>query len=136
MKLILSKTIEDFHLKSQARESTHFFMVSKRNKICRTRVLLAFTGMLRSEMCSIGLCLPVVIRLTRLAPRELDTDNLAAAFKPVRDCVADLIRPGFRPGRADGTKLMQWEYEQKKGKPKEYAVIVEIFREEIKCTRS
>lgn len=58
--------------------------------------------------------------LTRLAPRELDSDNLAAALKAVRDGVADAL------GMDDGDPRLVWLYGQRRGKPGEYAVQVEI----------
>lgn len=72
--------------------------------------------------------LPCVVKLTRIAPRSLDDDNLRSAFKIVRDCVSDRIKPGLAPGRADA-KDITFEYDQKKGKPKEYAIKIEIFYE-------
>ena len=60
------------------------------------------------------------IRLTRLAPRELDSDNLVASMKAVRDGVADAL------GMDDGDERLRWRYAQRKGKPGEYSVLVEI----------
>lgn len=74
---------------------------------------------------------PVAIKLTRVAPRSLDTDNLiGGAMKGIRDCVADLIIPGLAAGRADGLSgpwCITWSYDQKKGLPKEYSLEIEIF---------
>lgn len=50
-----------------------------------------------------------VIVLTRVAPRFLDSDNLAAAMKSYRDGVADRLRID------DATPLVRWEYAQRKG---------------------
>lgn len=62
----------------------------------------------------------VVITLTRIAPRELDDDNLASGFKACRDGVADWL------GIDDGSKRLQWRYEQRKGKPGQYAAEVHV----------
>ena len=62
--------------------------------------------------------LPTVVRLTRIAPRELDDDNLAGGFKSVRDGIADWL------GIDDRDPRVKWRYGQIKGKPKEYAVRV------------
>ena len=51
----------------------------------------------------------IIITLTRIAPRELDDDNLASGFKGVRDGVADWL------GIDDGSKRLKWLYEQRKG---------------------
>lgn len=44
--------------------------------------------------------------LTRYGPRKLDTDNLAASFKFIRDEIA------FRVGVDDGDERWEWEYKQ------------------------
>ena len=62
--------------------------------------------------------------LTRIAPRSLDADNLAASFKNIVDGVASWLKPGLAPGRADDGLTL--EFHQQKGKPKEYKVIVEL----------
>lgn len=63
---------------------------------------------------------PCVVTLTRIAPRALDDDNLRGAFKAIRDGVAD------RLGVNDADPAVSWRYDQRRGKPKEYAVVVEI----------
>lgn len=63
---------------------------------------------------------PVVVTLTRIAPRELDDDNLAGGFKAVRDGVADYF------GVDDRNPLIRWAYAQRKGKPKQYAAEVRV----------
>ena len=60
--------------------------------------------------------LPVLITLTRMAPRTLDDDNLVTAFKSIRDIVADLITPGLQPGRADNKEGIKFAYSQEKNK--------------------
>jgi len=62
----------------------------------------------------------VAITLTRIAPRALDSDNLASGLKAVRDGVADAL------GVDDGTSRIEWRYAQERGKPGEYAVRVAI----------
>ena len=63
---------------------------------------------------------PVVVTLTRIAPRRLDGDNLQRACKAVRDGVADWL------GIDDGSEEVTWLYRQEKGKPRQYAVKVEV----------
>ena len=63
---------------------------------------------------------PCVITLTRIAPRTLDDDNLSGGFKAVRDGVADWLRID------DGDKRLTWKYDQRKGRPKEYAAEVVV----------
>jgi len=64
-----------------------------------------------------------VITLTRVAPRPLDTDNLARSFKAIRDGIADAL------GIDDGSKRLTWNYAQEKGPPKQYAVRIKIEQE-------
>lgn len=63
--------------------------------------------------------LPLRVTLTRVGKRKLDDDNLAAAFKYVRDQVAELIGPD------DGdVYAYQWKYRQRvEGR---YSIEVEI----------
>ncbi len=56
--------------------------------------------------------LPMVVTLTRLmgkSQRPFDSDNLASAFKAVRDGVADAL------GHADNHPQIEWRYAQAKG---------------------
>lgn len=62
----------------------------------------------------------IVITLTRIAPRELDDDNLASGFKATRDGVADWL------GIDDGSKRLKWLYAQRKGRPGQYAALVTV----------
>lgn len=65
--------------------------------------------------------LPAVVTLTRIAPRPVDSDNLTICCKSLRDQIADeLGLPNDRDPR------VEWRYAQERGKPKEYAVRVEI----------
>ena len=80
--------------------------------------------------------LPLVITLTRIGPRKLDTDNLERALSGVRDGIADKPpRPTSKPGRKpasrpswvkvdDGDPGIEWRYAQLVGPPA--AVLIEI----------
>ncbi len=81
-------------------------------------------GHIRSDASKVFLR-ELVIRLTRVAPRALDGDNCQSAFKGVRDGVADALTV------ADNHPNIRWEYAQQKGRPKEYAVLIEITE---RCT--
>ncbi len=67
---------------------------------------------------SLGAGLPSSVKLTRIAPRSLDDDNLRGCLKAVRDGIAD------RLGIDDRDPRVEWCYGQEKGAPKEYAVRV------------
>ena len=64
--------------------------------------------------------LPVIVTITRIAPRELDDDNLQYGCKALRDGIAD------RLGVDDRDKRVEWRYAQAKGKPHEYAAHVKL----------
>ena len=61
---------------------------------------------------------PALVVLTRYAPRKLDDDNLAGAFKAVRDEVA--LQCGFD----DRDEAVRWVYAQERAK--ECGVRVEV----------
>lgn len=67
---------------------------------------------------------PYVVTLERFASRFFDDDNLRAAFKYVRDAVADKLIPGLAPGRADDK--IEWKYKQVKVKRDEAKIKVTI----------
>ncbi len=58
--------------------------------------------------------------ITRVAPRELDSDNLARSMKAVRDQLAELLGVDDRDAR------VAWVPRQRKGHVREYAMTVEI----------
>ena len=63
---------------------------------------------------------PWRLTLCRIAPRRLDTGNLAASMKAVQDGLCDAI------GINDGDEAHAWRYTQRRGEPKEYAVKITI----------
>lgn len=79
-----------------------------------------YAGYLWTHKALRGIQFPATIRLTRIAPRALDGDNLQGALKHVRDGVADRI------GVDDRDPTVTWLYDQRRGEPHEYAVLVEV----------
>ena len=61
--------------------------------------------------------LPIVLTLTRIAPRKLDSDNLQYAFKAIRDGIAAAY--GVKDN--DDT-VIDWRYSQRTGVPRQYAI--------------
>lgn len=93
---------------------------AKRAKRAREhRALACF--MVRSHVATHPL--PVTVHLTRIAPKALDDDNLQSAFKAIRDGVADAY------GIDDRDPRISFRYAQRKGKPKDYAVEIELVKE-------
>lgn len=63
----------------------------------------------------------LTVTITRIAPRKLDSDNLVACAKSVRDAVAEAL------GVDDGDERVRWTVLQRRGLPKQYAVEVEVL---------
>lgn len=117
---------------SEANMRTHWSAKAKRVKAQRQAVTLAS----RAAGCWVCTCgcdmwsfaldvsfndaKPLRVLLTRVAPRELDTDNLAISSKGPRDQIAHHL------GIDDRSKSVVWQYEQRKGKAREYALEVQI----------
>lgn len=91
----------------------HWAVKAKRTKAHRLAALALSVS---------GFPLPCVVWLTRLAPRKLDDDNLVAAFKALRDGIAD------RLGVADNDERVTFRYAQVKSGPKQYGVTVLVER--------
>lgn len=64
--------------------------------------------------------LPLVVTITRVAPRRLDDDNATRACKAIRDQLAELL------GVDDGNPAVKWVIEQRRGRPHEHAVHVQL----------
>lgn len=119
------KTIINWHLPiktaSEGNSRENHFAKWRRHEDQKDRIKKHFL----SEKPKIKL--PCTCVLTRIAPRMLDEhDNLPMAFKFITDQLAALIIGNDVPGRADSDKRIKWEFKQKKGKTKEYAINVEI----------
>lgn len=65
--------------------------------------------------------LPVDICITRVAPRMLDMDNCVASMKAIQDGIADAFCI------KDNDPRIRFEYAQERGKPKEYAVKIQVI---------
>ena len=100
-------------LPSAANLREHWATKAKRVKAQRQMVAAYFGGRLLPA-------LPVVVTLTRIAPRTLDSDNAQMAMKAVRDEVA------HRFGVPDNDPRIRWEYGQRKGGVGEYAVLIVV----------
>jgi hypothetical protein len=110
---------------SEANSSEHWCKKAKRHKLQKRWIAAVFH---REKP---QLTLPCHVVLSRIAPRELDYhDNLPCSLKYIADSIAEQITGNYIPGRADDSKEITWEYKQEKGKPKEYAVKIEIMQVE------
>lgn len=104
---------------SEANCSEHWTKKNKRHQQQKSMICLQFLT------AKFDMKPPMQITLIRISPRFLDKEeNLPMAFKWIKDAIADYIFPGQQAGRADDSKELIWKYEQQKGEPKEYAIIV------------
>ncbi|MBI5724623.1 MAG: hypothetical protein HZA50_11730 [Planctomycetes bacterium] len=85
---------------SEANAREHWAVKAKRAKAQRLTAWAASPKQLPKNR--------MAIILTRVAPHDLDTDNLARSFKAVRDGIADAL------GLDDGDKRLTWKYEQRR----------------------
>jgi hypothetical protein len=103
---MLARAAEKKTLRAQASNGCHY----------QTRASLTFMYLL--HLMNAGGC---AITLTRIAPRELDAhDGLRSALKPVVDGVADFF------GCKDNDPRLSWQYEQRRGRVREYAVEIRL----------
>jgi len=106
-------------LESVANLSEHWTKKSKRQNNQKK--------IIRLSLIKCPIKIPCKIKLTRVSPRELDEhDNLRSSMKHVIDCIADYLIPGKQAGRADGSKDIIWEFDQKKGLPKENILTISM----------
>lgn len=89
----------------------HHFARAKRVKAQRAAVARRMPKWLEGPLLN--------VRLTRVAPRALDGDNMQGAMKSYRDAVAARLRID------DATPLVAWAYHQVSG---EAEVVVQIWR--------
>jgi hypothetical protein len=100
---------------SEANQREHWAIKNKRKKAQqRTVEMVWLAGRYRVAP-------PVVVTLTRVGVRKLDSDNLAGSCKHVQDAIAKCM------GVDDGDeRKVRWVYEQRKGLPKQYLLEVRI----------
>lgn len=125
--MFLALTVEvPVKLISEANTSDHWTVHMRRKHNVQKQLQLALNAKLGHR----SLTTPAKVVLTRIG-KKLDDDNLLGAFKSVRDKIADAIIPGKRPGRADDSPLIEWEYKQEPRKGRLEGFIVEIYQEKL-----
>lgn len=107
---------------SVANAREHWAKKAKRAQHHRGVALMASRAMLRptARRLAENPEARIVVIITRVAPRKLDTDNLASGCKSTRDGLADAL------GIDDGSDRVEWRYAQQKGGKGEYAVVVSV----------
>ena len=104
-------------LESEANRRDHWSARARRVKCQRRAVWAALIGLDGRPS------LPVVVTITRIAPRSLDTDNLAGACKAVRDQVATWLGVDDAPGSG-----VEWRYDQWRSLRGDHTVEIQIER--------
>ena len=95
---------------SEANVQSHWAVKAKRQKLQKRIINEQF------ELYDPVITLPCTVTLTRIGLREIDDDNLAYAFKTIRDAIADNLVKDKAPGQADSDKRITWLYKQESGK--------------------
>jgi hypothetical protein len=102
---------------SEANQREHWAIKFHRKKTQQLEMLAA----LHNNLIGKRIEFPCVVRLTRIGPKALDSDNLAGSLKHVQDSIARKL------GVDDGdTEKVRWEYAQFPVRIREYAVKVQI----------
>jgi hypothetical protein len=101
---------------SEANKREHWTVRSRRRKAQQQEADVMLLNALQGRKVK----LPCLVKLTRVGPKLLDSDNLAGAFKAIRDALARRI------GVDDGDPRITFQYEQRAVGRREYNVIVEI----------
>lgn len=91
---------------NESNRRDHWAPRARRTKQARETVGLVVGAHLRAT--GPGLRLPVVVTLTRIAPRNLDSDGVVSSMKACRDGVADAL------GVDDGDERVEWRYSQRR----------------------
>lgn len=120
--LVYSRTIP-IKIESELNTREHWHKKAKRH----TMQKMAVSSFLKVDRPNIKP--PCTIKLTRIAPRKYDSDNLVGGFKYVKDAVAEYFHPNLAMGRADDDPTLKWEYAQEKGAPKTYEIRIEISKD-------
>ena len=92
----------------------------------RKRYVDAHKWCVHNAFKNIDIPFPCRVQLIRYGVKDMDTDNLYASLKSIRDAIADKIIPGLRPGMADGNPGIDWEYSQQRCKKLNAGVMVII----------
>ncbi len=132
MEELLCSLIIPIETRSENNMREHWAQKSSRASMQRRATWLAVNNVFQKlkERTKPGQSEGVRVRLTRIAPRALDSDNLGGALKAVRDGVADSLDRNDRDG-----ELMVWETAQRKPMATGEAAGVEVVIWKFRPTR-
>ena len=115
------------HTVSESNQREHWARRAKRVRLQRTAVFYELGAPWAQQI--LREYRPLVVILTRIAPRSLDSGNLESSLKGVQDGVADWLAGDYGKGQ-DRQPFLHWRYAQRRGNPGEYAVEINITCEE------
>lgn len=133
---------------SEANSSEHWSVKAKRHRQQQYFLRLAYSRYLPHLVIDTVLGEPCYqIKMIRIAPRKLDSDNLVSAFKFFRDEIAELLIPEKAlsyinkkgklqkiKGRADSDERIVWQYDQLTDRA--YSVRIEVTDIRRKLTQT
>jgi hypothetical protein len=105
------------HLVNSTNRREHWAVKHRRSSAERRAVTMAWRVHCREPIDS---QFGYVVQLTYIGPRKLDSDGVVAAFKSVRDQIADEL------GINDGDAGTTWNYAQRRSRPGQYAAEVKV----------
>lgn len=109
------------HTVSEANRREHWAKKARRTKSHRIACAFSVRTMASAKQLEAMLAAGIEVTLTRVAPRELDDDNLRGALKGCRDGVTDGLALSN-----DRDPRIRWAYAQERGAVREYAVRIRI----------
>lgn len=115
-------TVEIPGLKLASEANDHHFWRGRHTRSKEQRGLVMVV--LRARLSRADVVFPIKVTITRIAPRALDTDNLAGSAKHVRDAIAEWL--GVDDGVAERDNRVLWVVEQRQGKPRFVGVEIRI----------
>ena len=115
------------HTVSESNQREHWATRAKRVRLQRTAVFYELGAPWAQQI--LREYRPLVVILTRIAPRALDSGNLESSLKGVQDGVADWLAGEYGKGQ-DRQPFLRWRYAQRRGGTGEYAVEISVTYDE------
>lgn len=106
---------------SETNAREHWSKKYRRKKKQQDWLLTAWLEAIIAEETQWPIKFPCIVRLTRIGPKNLDSDNLVESFKAIRDAIA------WTMDIDDGDERIKWEYAQEAVGKRQYAVKVEVY---------
>lgn len=103
---------------SESNCSEHWRKKHERHRKQKAQIVIAF------HQLKINAKMPCAIRLSRMSPRVLDSDNLVSSLKWIRDAIAEQITGIKIAGRADDHPGIIFEYDQERSPAKGVRIFI------------